>query len=112
MILDLLNQNSFSIDSLTNNGISTKNASIDDQREQVVLLTIKCSLITTKLIVIFPHEFIQELRYHPSIDLSFLLFLHITVDRFTDFSFLLRSVAEPGGGRRGLSPLQKGLSPP
>jgi hypothetical protein len=26
--------------------------------------------------------------------------------------FDLKPVAEPGGGRRGLSPLQKGLSPP
>ncbi|CAF3023094.1 unnamed protein product [Rotaria socialis] len=60
MILDLLSQNSFSIDSLTTNGISTKNATIDDQRQQAVLLTITCSLIATKLIVIFPNDFIEQ----------------------------------------------------
>lgn len=60
MILNLLSQNSFSIDGLTTNGMSTKNATIDDQRQQAVLLTITCSLIATKLIVIFPHEFIEQ----------------------------------------------------
>ncbi|CAF1538026.1 unnamed protein product, partial [Rotaria sordida] len=60
MILNLLSQNSFSIDSLTTNGISTKNATIDDQRQQAVLLTITCSLIATKLIIIFSHDFIEQ----------------------------------------------------
>ncbi|CAF4957017.1 unnamed protein product, partial [Rotaria sp. Silwood1] len=60
MILDLLSQNSFSIDSLTTNGISTKNATIDDQRQQAVLLTITCSLIATKLIRIFSNDFIEQ----------------------------------------------------
>ena len=60
MILGLLSQNSFSIDSLTSTGMSTKNATIEDQRQQAVLLTITCSLIATKLIVVFPHEFIEQ----------------------------------------------------
>ncbi len=60
MILSLLSENSFSIDSLTTSGISTKNASIDDQRQQAVLLTITCSLIATKLIVIFSHDYIEQ----------------------------------------------------
>ena len=60
MILDLLSQNSFSIDSLTTNGLATKNATIDDQRQQAVLLTITCALIATKLIVVFPHDFIEQ----------------------------------------------------
>ena len=60
MILNLLSQNSFSIDSLTTTGTATKNASIEDQRQQAVLLTITCSLIATKLIVVFPSDFIEE----------------------------------------------------
>lgn len=60
MILDLLSQNSFSIDSLTTSGVSTKNATIDDQRQQAVLLTVTCSLIATKLIVIFSNDFIEQ----------------------------------------------------
>lgn len=60
MIINLLSENSFSIDSLTKNGISTKTSSIDDQRQQAVLLTITTSLIAIKLIVIFPHEFIEQ----------------------------------------------------
>ena len=60
MILDLLSQNSFSIDSLTSNGVSTKNATVDDQRQQAVLLTVTCSLIATKLIVVFSSEFIEQ----------------------------------------------------
>jgi U3 small nucleolar RNA-associated protein 20 len=60
MILDLLSQNSFSIDSLTNSGTSTKTATMDDQRQQAVLLTITCSLIATKLIVVFSHDFIEQ----------------------------------------------------
>ena len=60
MILNLLSENSFSIDSLTSNGISTKNATIDDQRQQAVLLTITCSLIATKLLVLFPNQFIEQ----------------------------------------------------
>ena len=60
MILDLLSQNSFSIDSLTTNGLATKNATIDDQRQQAVLLTTTCSLIATKLIVTFSHDFIEK----------------------------------------------------
>ena len=60
MILDLLSQNSFSIDTLTNSGAATKNATIDDQRQQAVLLTVTCALIATKLIVVFPHEFIEQ----------------------------------------------------
>lgn len=60
MILELLSQNSFSIDSLTVSGVGTKNATIDDQRQQAVLLTITCSLIATKLIVNFSHDFIEK----------------------------------------------------
>ncbi|CAF3756939.1 unnamed protein product [Adineta steineri] len=60
MILDLLSQNSFSIEGLTTNGVSTKTSSIDDQRQQAILLTVTCSLIATKLIVIFPHDFIEQ----------------------------------------------------
>ena len=59
-ILNQLSQNSFSIDSLTTAGISTQNVTIDDQRQQAVLLTITCSLIATKLIVIFPNDFIEQ----------------------------------------------------
>jgi len=60
MILNLLSQNSFSIDSLTTSGTSTKSATIDDQRQQAILLTITCSLIATKLIAVFPHDFIEQ----------------------------------------------------
>jgi hypothetical protein len=60
MILDLLSQNSFSIDSLTTTGTATKNATIEDQRQQAVLLTITCSLIATKLIIPFPHDFVEQ----------------------------------------------------
>ena len=56
MILDLLSQNSFSIDGLTNSTV----ANVEDQRQQAVLLTITCSLIATKLLVIFPHEYLEQ----------------------------------------------------
>ncbi|CAF1230765.1 unnamed protein product, partial [Adineta ricciae] len=60
MILGLLSQNSFSIDGLTTTGMATKNATVDDQRQQAVLITITCSLIAMKLIVIFPSDFIEQ----------------------------------------------------
>ena len=63
MILNLLSQNSFSIDNQTINSISIQNTTIDDQRQQAVLLTITCALIATKLIVIFSHDFIEQHIY-------------------------------------------------
>ena len=60
MILDVLSQNSFSIDTLTNSGTATKNATIDEQRQQAVLLTVTCALIATKLIVVFSPDFVEQ----------------------------------------------------
>mgnify|MGYP001035427567 FL=1 len=59
MILNLLSENSFSIDSLTNQ-LATKNASIEEQRQQAVLLTVTCALISIKLLAIFPSEYIEQ----------------------------------------------------
>jgi hypothetical protein len=60
MILDLLSKNSFSIDTLTNSGTGTKNATIDEQCQQAVLLTVTCALIATKLIAIFSPDFVEQ----------------------------------------------------
>lgn len=60
MVFNLLNESSFAIEGLSSNGIATKNASIDDQRQQLVLVVVTCSIIATKLIVHFPNEFIEQ----------------------------------------------------
>ena len=59
-ILNLLRKISFSINTLTNSGTATKNATIDEQRQQAVLLTITCALIATKLIVVFSPDFLEQ----------------------------------------------------
>jgi hypothetical protein len=49
-LADLLSQNSFSINILTNSRTATKNATIDDQRQQAVLLT-----VTSLIVVVSPN---------------------------------------------------------
>ena len=60
MILDVLSQKSFSIDTLTSSGTGTKNATIDEQRQQALLLTVTCALIATKLLVVFSPDYVKQ----------------------------------------------------
>ena len=50
----------FSIDTLSNSGTARKNTTIDEKRQQAVLLTVTCALTATKLIVVFSPDFVEQ----------------------------------------------------